>query len=197
MKFVDDGTVAVSIDLKSCLVQDQVIRPNPLNYRERTRHILPAENNLLQYYMNDTENFVTENKLVINKEKTKVMIFNKSRKWDFPPEVKFSDNTPIEHISETKLLGVIVSDNLKWYKNTYYICQKARGKLWLLRRMLKLNLDTHKMFDVYCKEVRSILELAVPVWHSFLTVKESADIERIQNNPTESIFKLPECLHKV
>ena len=57
---------------------------------------------------------------------------------------------------------------------------KARQKLWILRRMLKLDLDIHKMFDVYIKEIRSILELAVPVWHSGLTKQQSSDIERIQ-----------------
>ena len=36
------------------------------------------------------------------------------------------------------------------------------------------------MFDVYAKEVRSILELAVPVWHSGLTLKQKAEIEGIQ-----------------
>ena len=36
------------------------------------------------------------------------------------------------------------------------------------------------MYDVYIKEVRSILELAVPVWHPGLTVKQKADIESIQ-----------------
>ena len=36
------------------------------------------------------------------------------------------------------------------------------------------------MFDVYCKEVRSILEFGVPVWHSGLTQKDTADIERVQ-----------------
>ena len=40
----------------------------------------------------------------INKTKTKAMIFNKSRKWDFPPELEFKDGTKIEVISETKLL---------------------------------------------------------------------------------------------
>ena len=61
-----------------------------------------------------------------------------------------------------------------------HICEKARGKLWMLRRMNKLNLDIHQMFDVYIKEVRSVLELAVPVWHPGLTQKQSEDIERIQ-----------------
>ena len=180
VKFVDDGTVAVSIDLKQCLVPDPVERTRPVNYHERTGHILPAENNLLQYYIQDTESFVKDNKMIINKKKTKVISFTKSRKWDFPPELEFADGTLIEYIPETKLVGVILSENLRWHKNTFYICQKARQKNWMLRRMVKLGLETSTMFDVYTKEVRSILELAVPVWHSGLTKLQSTDIERIQ-----------------
>ena len=47
VKYVDDGAVAVRIDLKSCLTNDPVTRPFPLTYRERTRHMLPEDNNLL------------------------------------------------------------------------------------------------------------------------------------------------------
>ena len=155
-------------------------RPRPFNYHERTGHVLPAEDNLFQFYIRDTENFVEENRMVINKQKTKVINFSKSRKWDFPPEVFFSDGTPLEFMSEAKLVGVVVSRNLKWFKNTSYICEKARSKLWILRRMLKLDLNTHQMFDVYTKEVRSILEMTVPVWHSGLSKQQSADIESIQ-----------------
>ena len=180
VKFVDDGTVAVTVNLKTSLVQDPVDRPRPHNYHERTCHVLPDENNLLQFYINDTENFVEENKMVINKKKTKVISFSKSRKWAFPPELHFSDGTPIEYVSDTRLVGVVVSQDLKWFKNTAYICQKARQKLWILRRMLKLDLDIYQMFDVYTKEIRSILEMAVPVWHSGLTNQQSSEIESIQ-----------------
>jgi hypothetical protein len=41
-------------------------------------------------------------------------------------------------------------------------------------------LDPLLIVDVYIKEVRSVLELAVPAWHSSLTLKQSADIERVQ-----------------
>ena len=58
-------------------------------------HVLPIEDNLLQFYINDTEDFAYENRMVINKQKTKVIHFSKSRKWDFPPELIFSDGTPI------------------------------------------------------------------------------------------------------
>jgi hypothetical protein len=133
VKFVDDGTVAVSVNLKTCLVPDPVDRPRPRNYHKRTGHILPAMNNLLQFYVKDTENFVSSNNMTINKQKTKVICFSKSRKWAFPPELHFSDGTPIEYISDTRLVGVVVSQDLKWFKNTEYICQKARNKLWILR----------------------------------------------------------------
>ena len=156
---------------KQCLVPDPVDRVRPFNYHERTGHILPAVNNLLQFYIEDTENFAQDNKMIINKKKTKIISFTKSRKWDFPPEVKFKDGTIIETNTETKLLGVILRENLHWHKNTSFICAKARSKIWMIIRMIKLELDIFTLFDVYKKEVRSILELAVPVWHSGLTKK--------------------------
>ena len=180
VKFVDDGTIAVSIDLKACLSPDPVLRPRPLNYHERTGHILPSENNLLQYFIKDAEEFVLNNNMVINKRKTKVISFTKSRKWDFPPELLFSDGVQLDCMSETTLLGVVISQDLRWAKNTEFICQKARQKLWILRRMLNFQLNIHQLFDVYIKEVRSLLELAVPVWHSGLTKQQSNDIERVQ-----------------
>ena len=91
VKFVDDGTVAVSVDLEQCLVPDPVNRQRPLNYFERTGHVLPPEHNLLQFFVDDAEKFTSENKMVINKNKTKILNFTKSKKWNFPPELKFSD----------------------------------------------------------------------------------------------------------
>ena len=74
----------------------------------------------------------------------------------------------------------MISQDLRWHKNTKYICDKARSKLWILRRLLYFQLDIYTLFDVYCKEVRSILEMAVPVWHAGLTNKQTADIEKVQ-----------------
>ena len=111
VKYIDDGTVAVSIDLKKCLTNDPAER---LNFHERTNQILPAENNLLQYYLSDTEDFTKSNLMKINSKKSKVMLFNKSRKWDFPPEVGFSDKNNLEVVSEMKLVGVVITSDLRW-----------------------------------------------------------------------------------
>ena len=149
VKFVDDGTIAVSINLKTCLVPGQSDRARPLKYNERTGHVLPAEDNLLQYFIADTEDFTKSNKMIINKSKTKVIKFSKARNWDFPPELHFSDGSPLECIKETKLVGVMVTQYLRWQRNTDYICGKARAKLWIIRRLLEFNLDIKTLFDVY------------------------------------------------
>ena len=52
--------------------------------------------------------------------------------------------------------------------------------MWTLRRMKVLDLDPSIILDVYIKEIRSIVELAVPAWHSGLTLKQRSDIERVQ-----------------
>ena len=43
-----------------------------------------------------------------------------------------------------------------------------------------MALNIFQLFDVYIKDIHSILEMAVPVWHSSLTKQQSSDIERIQ-----------------
>ena len=55
VKFVEDHSVAVSLNLKSCLVPDPIQRQKPLTFHERNELILPKENNLLQFYISDTE----------------------------------------------------------------------------------------------------------------------------------------------
>ena len=80
------------------------------------------------------------------------------------------------------------TNDLKWAANTDYICKKAYKKMWTLRRMKKLDVEPLVILEVYIKEIRSVLELAVPAWHSGLTVKQAADIERVQRVATHIIL---------
>ena len=116
----------------------------------------------------------------INGPKTNVMLFNYPRKWAFPPEVFFSNGSMLQVVDKVKLVGIMITNDLKWEENTKYLCTKARQKLWLLRRMKGLELSDLQMLDVYSKEIRSILEMCVPEWHPGLTRKQSRNIESIQ-----------------
>ena len=115
----------------------------------------------------------------LNDSMSKLMNFSFSRTKDFPAEVNVN-GTLLEVKKKLKILGVIFMPNLKWNDNTEYICKRAYSKMWAMRRMKALGLDTFTLIDFYIKEVRVHLELAVPVWHSGLTNGLSRDIERVQ-----------------
>ena len=63
-KFVDDGSIADNVNLKTCLIPAPSNQLGagielPLSYHERTSQVLPSDNNLLQYFLEDTEKFTT------------------------------------------------------------------------------------------------------------------------------------------
>ena len=82
--FIDDLSEAEAIDLKKQIIDDPVQRPYPLNCHERTQHILPGGSKL-QLNLTKIEVFTLNNQIKINESKSKLMIFNKSRIYDFPP----------------------------------------------------------------------------------------------------------------
>ena len=75
---------------------------------------------------------------------------------------------------------MIIQSNLGWTENTDHIVNKASNKLWLLRRLKKLDLGIEVLLDFYKKEIRCLLEYAVPVWYSGITLQQSKSIEVIQ-----------------
>ena len=184
---MDDASAAVSIPPDSLLEPDPVKKTMPLSYSERSVQILPDRNNMLQMYLDDIEQFANKNNMKINMTKTKVMKFTRVSNIDFPLEVAFSDKVNLEVKNQMKLLGVMINDRLKWDDNTDYISEKARKKIWLLRAMKKSGLTLNQLKDAYIKEVRSLLELAVPVCSSGLTLEQSVQIERVQKAAVAAI----------
>ena len=115
----------------------------------------------------------------VNKKKTKVMVFNPCIAWDFMPELAL-DNQELEMVEEMRLLGVMVKSDMKWTSNTEYMLVRAYKRLWSLRRLKGMGATVEDMKDVYLKQVRSVLEFAVPAWNGALIQDDVRDIERVQ-----------------
>ena len=167
-----------TVKLKSETYLDPSL-PHPRPYHQRLGHSFHQEDSPMTEYLSELQTFADLNQMSINHDKTKLMIFNKSITIDFLPNFKFGEHE-IEVIEKTKLLGLIITTDLKWEENTTYICQKAMARLWLLRRMKKLQLDPVTIHEYYVKEIRPLLELATPAWHSVLTKAQSDSIEWVQ-----------------
>ena len=191
VKFVDDHSCAVKVDLKRALINDPVERQRPLTYHERTGHILPENMNDLQLTLDDLHSYTENNLMKITVGKTKIMLFNTSRIYDFQPEVQLPHTDAyLDVVEHTRLLGIQISTDLKWAKQTKFLQDRANSKLWMLRRMKILNIDpdTDIIVDFYFKEIRSICEMACQVFHSGLTKNQSKDIEKIQKRALKLIL---------
>ena len=116
------------------------------------------------------------------------MVFYFSKKYAFPPNLHIGDSEMLRKV--TKFLGVKIQNNLKWQENTDFICQKAIKRLWLIRRLKIFGLEIDVLTDYYKKEVRPHLELAVPVWDSGLTRKQSKQIEAVQRQAALIILEV-------
>ena len=184
---MDDLTFSENIHLKSKLeVQDRNLQ-FPLSYHERTGHCLKPENSTVQRKLDEIGDFARQNEMVINIDKTKVMLFNTSNKFDFMPQMSLNNRT-LEVVEQYKLLGLIISSDLKFNENTNLICKRGYSKLYLLRRLKSLGAGQDLLKDLYIKQVRSLLEYAVPAWGPLITVKESIDIERVQKCALSIIY---------
>ena len=66
--------------------------------------------------------------------------------------------------------------------------KKANKRLWILRRLKFLGAHEHDLVDIFVKQIRSVLELAVPAWHSGITLAEQIELERIQKSAAHIIL---------
>ena len=181
MKFVDDLTLAEAINVKNCVLPNPDPNPpRPLSYHDRTLHVLPTDQTPVQGELDRMVQYCTENKMKINAEKTKVVLFNTARKYDFTPHLTINGSTYLDVVEEFRLLGINFMSNMSWQSNTDNMCQKGFSRLWMLRRLKKLGASNTEMIDVYFKQIRCVLELAVAVWTPGLTKAESSQIERVQ-----------------
>ena len=179
-KYIDDMTQCVAMNLKEVaeLNPDQTTNL-PKQYHERTGHILKKEHNIIQKEVDKLIVYAEENKMNINETKTKIMMFNQARKIDILPEVKLNGNN-IEVVDEAKLLGVMISNNLTWQKNTQFIISKSYQRMWILRNLKKYGADDQTLLEAYGQQIRTITEMACPAWNGALTREEVWAIERIQ-----------------
>ena len=126
--YVDDLAEAEAINLKTQLVPGTQNRPYPLKYHERTGQRFPQSNSLLQKNLHRVEEFSNKNLLKINESKSKILFFNPSTKFDFPPEFSFSSGDSLEVLQSCRIVGIIISHDLKWEQNTQSIYTKAMKK---------------------------------------------------------------------
>ena len=187
LKFVDDLTVAESIILRDSVRPAPNLRPQPDSYHTRTGHVLKPEKSSVLSKIKGISEYAETNDMKLNLKKTKFMLFNTCSSIDFHPTLEI-ENCDIELAEEMRLLGVIITSDLKFHRNTDYIVKRGFSRIWILKRLKNLGATQEQLIDIYTKQIRSILELAAPVWQSSLTQVNRSHIERVQRAALQVIL---------
>ena len=95
----------------------------------------------------------------------------------------------IERLSDYKLLGVIISQDVHvtWNEHCDHIHNKALKRLYTLCSLEKAGLNCDELVLVDCSLVRSVIKYASPIWVVLLSYLEDL-LESIQRKALRVIF---------
>ena len=188
-KWVDDLALYVPLRLQENLIPDT--RPDtfrPVPYHGRTGHTLPLRSNPMQSELDSLAEYCRQAKMSINRDKTKCMLFNRARNYDFIPELSLSEEAKLEVVENMKLVGYQVSSDLSTKANTKYIVSRAWKRMWIIRRLKALGACEADLLNVLRCQVLSVLQFAVPAWTTMITRAESNSIESVQKTGLYLIY---------
>ena len=187
-KFVDDGSTIEIINLllvglstfnhKLQIPSDMAVGQN----------YIPAENLETQSNLDKISEWTQGQQMKLNSEKTKYMIVNFCKTTQFQTRI-YLENSLLEQVNQTKLLGVVISDDLTWHQNTKTIVHKAYTRIIMLRKLCEFKVNINDLIQIYILYIRSVVEQSCVVWGSAITEQEKLDIERIQKTSLKIIYK--------
>ena len=167
-KFVDDLTVLEKVNLLVTGLASFNFKSSVASDIPSHGQIIPALNLKSQEYLEEIKDWTQKQKMILNQKKTKVMIFNFTDNYRFTTRLEL-DNIQLEVVEKAKLLGVIISNDLKWDLNTADLVKRANARLELLRKVACFSTSIEDKKCIYMLYIRSILEQSCVVWHSSLT----------------------------
>ena len=176
-KYIDDLTLLQLVCLSGLLTE--------YNHKEHVasdigtnQSYLPPDSYPTQGHLDTISQWSEDNKVKLNGEKCNYMVFTRSREA-FKTRLTMNNYT-IDEVKVNKILGIWISEDLNWGRNTKEMCRKAYSRLSMLIKLKYIGVSTTDLLDIYVLFIRSLTEYCSVAFHSSLTISQAMDIERIQ-----------------
>ena len=98
------------------------------------------------------------------------MVFSRAKE-DFATRLTIN-NSKLDRISVTKILGVWLSEDLSWDRNTKEMCRRAYSRMSMLTKLRYVGVSIEDLIEIYVLFIRSITEYCTTAFHSSLTVEQ-------------------------
>ena len=116
---------------------------------------------IINIEMSHILSWIRANKLSLNLQKTKYMLFSKSID-SLPANIVF-ENTPLECVSFIKFLGVTVDNNLTWKFHIDNICKTISRNIGIINKV-KTCLPFNSLIMLYSSLILPYLNYGILVW---------------------------------
>ena len=187
-KFIDDLSFIEIIYLLSIGLCNYDLKSHVASDVATEHLFLPGTNTVTQSNLDKIADWTNSAKMKLNTDKSKYMVFNFTRDHQFSTRLHLEDKV-LEQVKETRLLGLIINDDLSWHANTQSLVKKANARMLILHNLASFALPVEEMVNIYVLYVRSVLEYSSVVWHSSLTQEDSSSLERVQKTALRIILK--------
>ena len=116
----------------------------------------------------DVIKWCNDNFLEVNVTKTKEMTidFRKNKNEKVPILINGKD---VEVVSEYKYLGCLISNDLKWESHLHCQIKKANSRMYLVRSLWKLNINSKILVLLYNSIVSSVISYVITTWFNACT----------------------------
>ena len=187
-RFIDDLSIIEIINLISVGISSYNSKVQvPSDIIEENTYI-PPENITSQKSLDLIEQWTKNKKMKLNFRKSKYMTFNFTKNYQFSTRLKLENNL-LEEVKETRLLGLILNNQLSWQSNTSFLVKKAYKRMPILHKLFEFDVPRSDLLEIYILYIRSVLENSATVWHSSITQGQEMEIERVQKVALRVILK--------
>ena len=126
-------------------------------------------------------NWCENNSLVLNADKTKEMINDFRRNKNFK-EIMVVKDKIVETVQSFKLLGTIISDDMKWQQNSDSILRKARQRIYFLRTLKSFRVNKNILRSFYNAIIENVLTFGIIIWFEGSADKDKQKLNSVIKN---------------
>jgi len=112
--------------------------------------------------LQSVNNWMKANKLSINKDKTKAMVFHTPQRRAYYPQIKI-DNVDIEYVDQFNFLGIIIDKHINWKAHGDFITKKLSKTLGIISRVKNI-IPCNTLLNIYNSLVLSHLNYGLLLW---------------------------------
>ena len=119
---------------------------------------------MINQELNLVNSWLTANKIAINSDKTKFILFSYRKSLNFTPLIRIG-NSIIRSSNKIKFLGIFVDNNLKFNFHSNYISTKISKSIGILSK-LKNYLPSEILKIIYYALVHPYFHYSIEAWYS-------------------------------